>query len=74
MLDERTPDEVAFDDEVIKALRNGSSIDRALEVAGERYPKEALSCDANNIEELRSHYDYLLNHEDIKSRIEQLSN
>ena len=33
---------------------------KALEIAGEKYPEEALQYDAENIDDIHVHYDYLL--------------
>jgi hypothetical protein len=73
MLEERTAGEVPYDNEVIIALRRGLSIKRALEVAGEKYPDEALKWDDETINDLKGHYEYLMNHEDIMAKLDWLS-
>lgn len=73
-LDERTAGEIAHDNIVLSELRKGSSIKEALDAVAEKYPEEALQYDDENIEDIRIHYDYLLNHEIIKNRMAQLSN
>ena len=42
MLKERTPGEIAYDSEVVASLRKGLSILKALELAKEKHPDEAL--------------------------------
>jgi len=72
---DRTPEEVAFDKIILSELRKGHPIRMALKTANKRYPNEALHYSKENIEDIASHYDYLLNHEDIMNRFkEQLSN
>jgi len=73
MLEERTAGEVAYDNEVVMALRRGLSIKEALEVAGEKYPDEALKWDDETIDEIKVHYEYLMNHEDILAKLAWLS-
>jgi len=73
MLEERTAGEVAYDHEVVMALRRGLSITRALEVAGEKYPDEALKWDDETVNDIKAHYEYLMNHEDILAKLDCLS-
>jgi len=73
MLEERTAAEVAYDHEVVMALRRGLSIKRALDVAGEKYPGEALKWNDGTINDIRAHYEYLMNHEDILTKLDWLS-
>jgi len=72
MLKERTPGEIAYDNEVVAGLRKGLAITKALELAGEKYPNEALQWSENTIVEIKDHYEYLMNHEDILSKIGRL--
>jgi rubrerythrin len=65
MLKERTPGEIAYDYEVVASLRRGLSILKALELAKEKYPDEALQWDDDTIVDIKDHYEYLMNHEDI---------
>lgn len=73
MLKERTPGEVAYDNEVVAGLRRGLSIKKALELAGEKYPEEALHWDKTTIGEIKDHYEYLMNHEDILPKLKALA-
>ncbi len=73
-LKDRTPDEIAYDDAVINELKKGRNINKALKMANNKYPNEALQYDKDNINDIASHYDYLLNHESIKNKIRQKSN
>ncbi len=65
MLEERTAGEVTYDNEVVTALRKGLSIKKALKLAGEKYPDEALQWNNETIGDIRTHYEYLMNHEDV---------
>ena len=73
MLYERTKNEIAYDNLILEELRKATAIRKALEIAGKKYPDEALQYSDDNIEDIHSHYDYLLNHEIIKNRIEQIT-
>ena len=73
MLQERTPGEIAYDNVVVAGLRSGLAITKALELAREKYPNESLQWDENTIVEIKDHYEYLMKHEDILSKIESLS-
>ena len=68
-LAERSPSEVAFDNEVLCALRKGILIQKALEIAAKKYPVEALQVDINTLGEVSDHYEYLKNHEDILAKL-----
>ena len=61
----RTKDEERYDKEVLRWLRKGKSIRKAINKANKKYPKEALSVDKSNLNDVASHYDYLLEHENI---------
>jgi hypothetical protein len=73
MLKERTPGEIAYDSEVVAGLRRGLSILEALELAKEKYPDEALQWNDDTIVGIKDHYEYLMNHEDILSKLKALS-
>jgi rubrerythrin len=73
MLKERTPGEIAYDSEVVGGLRRGLPILKALELAKEKYPDEALQWDDDTIADIQDHYEYLMNHEDILSKLKALS-
>jgi len=74
MTNERTETEIAYDNVILNALREGKPIKDALDIAAKEYPEEALQYSDENIGDICSHYDYLLRHEDIKNRIRQISN
>lgn len=59
---------------ILEELDKGSSIEQALEIAGKKYPEEALQYTDENIDYIYVHYDYLLNHEKIKRRMQEMSN
>jgi len=66
----RNPSEIAHDDAVVDALRQGHSIKESLAIAGAKFPDEALKWNDGNIDEISAHYDYLRNHGDILKMIE----
>jgi hypothetical protein len=43
------------------------------ELAKEKYPDEALQWDDDTIVDIKDHYEYLMNHEDILSKLKGLS-
>ena len=65
----RTQEEEGYDNEVIRWLRKGKNIRKALKKANKKYPKEALQIDESNINDVAAHYEYLLEHEDIIRKI-----
>jgi hypothetical protein len=73
MLGQRTSGEVAYDNAVIGGLRKGLSIKKALKLVGEEYPTEALHWNEETIQDIKAHYDYLRNHEDIIAKIKHMS-
>ncbi|MBD3287608.1 hypothetical protein GF337_02290 [candidate division KSB1 bacterium] len=73
-LQERSRDEVSYDNVVLNELRSGKPIEKALHVAGVRYPDEALHFDSDTIGDITVYYDFLMSHEFIKQRIHELSN
>ena len=73
MLKERTAGETAYDHAVVAGLKSGLLITKALELAGEQYPDEALQWDENSIMEIKDHYEYLMNHENILSKLKKLA-
>jgi hypothetical protein len=73
MLKERTQGEIAYDYEVVAGLRRGLSISKALELANEKYPDQVLQLDDDTLVDIKAHYEYLMNHEDILSRLTGLS-
>lgn len=65
----RTKDEERYDKEVLRWLRKGKGIKKAINQANQKYPNEALKVDDSNINDVASHYDYLLEHENIMRKI-----
>jgi hypothetical protein len=61
----RTQEEERYDKEVIRWLRKGKNIRKAINKANKKYPKEALQVDESNINDVAVHYEYLLEHADI---------
>ena len=73
IIGERTPGEVAHDNEVIKQLRKGRNIKKALKMAAQKYPAEALHWDEGTIGDIDAYYDYLMEHEEITKRLSGLA-
>jgi len=65
IIGDRTREEMRYDKEVLRWLRKGKKIQKAIERANKKYPKEALEVSAKTINDVAAHYDYLLEHENI---------
>ena len=72
VIGERTPDEQKYDREVIRWLRRGKSINKAIAKANEKYPPEALQVDKDNLADVQAHYEYLADHEAITEKLDAL--
>ena len=72
IIGERTPDEQKYDREVIRWMRKGKSVAKAIVKANEKYPTEALQVD-DNLADVQAHYEYLADHEAIKAKIDFLN-
>lgn len=69
IIGDRTKDEERYGKEVLRWLRKGKGIKKAINKANKKYPKEALKVDDNTINDVASHYDYLLEHDNIIRKI-----
>lgn len=69
IIGDRTKEEERYDKEVLRWLRKGKGIQRAINKANQKYPKEALEVVADNIKDVAAHYDYLLEHDNIICKI-----
>ena len=69
IIGDRTRDEEQYDKEVLRWLRKGKGIKKAINKANQKYPKEALQVDDSNIDDVAAHYDYLLEHDNIIRKI-----
>ena len=65
IIGDRTREEVRYDKEVLRWLRKRKKIQKAIERANKKYPKEALDVNEKTINDVAAHYDYLLDHENI---------
>jgi hypothetical protein len=74
IIGERTPDEEKYDREVIRWIRRGKSIRKAIAKANEKYPTEALQVDNDNLTDVQAHYEYLAEHDAISEKLDALKN
>ena len=72
IIGERTPDEKKYDREVIRWLRRGKNIKKAIAKANQKYPKEALQVNDDNLADVEAHYEYLAEHEAIMEKLDAL--
>jgi hypothetical protein len=69
IIGQRTPDEQRYDHEVIRWMRRGKNISKAIAKANEKYPREALQVDKDNSADLQAHYEYLAEHDAISEEL-----
>jgi len=69
IIGDRTQTEIRYDNEVVRWLRKGKEIKKAIKKANKKYPNDALKLDSRDINDVASYYDYLLEHENIIHKI-----
>jgi hypothetical protein len=72
IIGERTPDEEKYDREVIRWIRRGKSIRKAIAKASEKYPTEASQINNDNLADVQAYYEYLAEHDGIMEKLEAL--
>jgi len=72
IIGERTPDEEKYEREVIRWLRRGKNINKAIAKANQKYPKEALQVNDDNLADVEAHYEYVAEHEAIMEKLDAL--
>jgi len=71
IIGDRTPDEERYDREVLRWMRKGKSVSKAIGKANQKFPREGLKVDDDNLTDVQSHYEFLANHELIMERLRQ---
>ena len=69
IIGDRTRAEIRYDNEVVRWLRKGKDLKKAINKANKKYPNDALKLDGSDINDVASYYDYLLEHDNIISKI-----
>ncbi len=69
IIGDRTKEEIRYDKEVLRQLRKGKGIQKAINKANKKHPEEALDVAPDNINDVAAHYDYLLEHDNIIGKI-----
>ncbi len=64
----RSPEEAAYDKEVVVGLKKGWSVTKALKRAALKHPDEALQWDDDSISDIREKYEWLMEHEEIMAK------
>jgi NAD(P)H-hydrate repair Nnr-like enzyme with NAD(P)H-hydrate dehydratase domain len=72
IIGDRTLAEQRYDREVIRWMRKGKDVKRAVAKANQKYPSEALLVDADSLPAVQAHYEYLAEHEMIIERLNKL--
>ena len=67
IIGDRSSAEKRYDNEVLRWLRKGKNIKKAIDKANKKYPEEAIEVDTTNTDDVAAHYDYLMQHEEIMS-------
>jgi hypothetical protein len=69
IIGDRTKEEERYDKEVLRWLKKGKGIEKAIKKANQKYPAEAINVNVGNMADISAHYDYLLEHEKIIRKI-----
>lgn len=72
IIGERTPNEQKYDREVIRWMRRGKGVTKAIAKANEKYPTKALQIDNDNLADVQAHYEYLAEHDAIMEKLDAL--
>lgn len=72
IIGERTAEEQKYDHEVVRWVRKGKSISKAISKANQKYPTEALQVNNDNLADVQAHYEYLAEHEAIMEKLDVL--
>jgi len=72
IIGDRTPEEQKYDHEVIRWMRKGKSIKKAIAKANEKYPSEALQVNEDTLADVQGHYEYLAEHDTIMEKLNAL--
>jgi len=65
IIGDRTPEEIKYDNEVVRWLQRGKNIKKAIAKANEKYPSDALNPQEKTLADIQAHYEYLAQHEEI---------
>jgi hypothetical protein len=70
IIGDRTPGEAKYDSEIVRWLRKGKSIQKAILKANEKFPEEALEPSEEHYADL-PRYEYIAEHEAILEKVKQ---
>ena len=69
IIGDRNADEEKYDREVIRWLRKGKNIKKAIDRANKKFPKSAMEIDDSTLQDVQAHYEYLAEHENIMGKM-----
>ena len=69
----RTPGEIKYDNEVVRWLRKGKGIKKAIAKANEKFPSETLNLTEETPADVQAHYEYLAEHEEIMQKLKMMN-
>ncbi|MBM3889617.1 MAG: hypothetical protein FJ388_10895 [Verrucomicrobia bacterium] len=73
IIGDRTPEQIHYDDEVLRGMRRGLPVAKAIAEANQRFPSEALQVSEDQMADVEAHYRYLDEHEKIMAQMKQAS-
>ena len=72
IIGERSQEQRRYDREVIRWLRKGKPIAKAITKANDKYPLQAMEVGNESLADVKAHYEYLAEHESIAERLNAL--
>jgi hypothetical protein len=72
IIGDRSPAEARYDKEVIRWMRRGKTVKKAIAKANQKYPAEALQVTDETLSDVEGHYEYLEQHEAITRKMNRL--
>ena len=73
IIGDRTQEEKRYDREVVRWLRKGKPIGKAIAKANAKYPSEALRVEEGSLTDVLEHYEYLAEHEAIMEKLARMA-
>jgi hypothetical protein len=72
IIGDRTPDKEKYDREVLRWMRKGKAVNKAIAKANEKFPREALLLNDDNLADVQAHYQYLADHEAMIEKLRRI--
>ena len=72
IIGDRSPAEERYDKEVIRWMRKGKTIEKAITKANKKFPSEALQLTDETLPDVEGHYEYLEQYDAINRKMNRL--